>query len=478
MSIFLSKYKYVIPVGIIVVFAVLLLVSCSNSNNDVKTSDINSSTNENGIDNIDNSNSTESSIQLISVDKSAIKEITAEINGEKFIYSRQSNLLVPTYPKGEKLKSNEGEAIASQFKSLYAQSIVDQSASDLAKYGLDKPVIITAKLDDGSSKVLEVGNFTPQEIGIYMKLGNSKTVYFVNAQDAYLLKFDRASMIDTSLFSFRIEDITGFTLDKKGKVFYSAVKAKDNYWNLISPVSTKANTGSLGAILNTVYTVNPIDLAETNASDLKKYGLENPVYGYEIKTAKSKAKILFGNEKVKGSIIYAKLAGSNSVYTVDEKYMSFCKDPIIKAVYPFVYSQNVCDNSKVIAKLDGKTTISEMDATTQMGNSDGDKYKVNNKNGNARDKFSNYYFVRYYNALITLAIDGVDPGVNPKGNPDVTITFYPKKSDVGVTKIDFIPRDNKNYYVVKNGKYSGLIILKDKINVIRETEKQLLDSLK
>lgn len=73
----------------------------------------------------------------------------------------------------------------------------------------------------------------------------------------------------------------------------------------------------------------------------------------------------------------------------------------------------------------------------------------------------------------------VEPGAKPEGKPEVIITYYLKKAP-GTMKVEYIPKDANNYYVVKNGKYSGIVVAKKKFDEpdgLRDTYKKLVQAM-
>jgi hypothetical protein len=369
-------------------------------------------------------------------------------------------------------------SIAINFSSLIADKVIEEEAEDLTKYGLDKPVTVTVKMDDGSVKAIEVGNKTPTGSGYYVKEKDSRKVYTISSYSGDKIKVSKNDIKDRQLFDVEREDVKAFTLERKNEKVFSSTKTGDYTWIMTYPIKGNTYYEAVDTMLGAVVQTRIIDFEEENASDISKYGLDKPRYAFEFGTSTNETKrFLLGNDKVKGKEVYAKLEDSDEVFTVSIEPFGFLDKPLKEIVEVFAYIVNINDVNKIVVEMDGQTTTSILE--TDKEDRDKDKFYVNGKDASMKDDRGSQLFRKYYQALIGVRLSEVDPEGVPEGEADITFTYYLKK-DPGTMKVEFIPKDEHYYYVVKNGEYSGILVSKkefDEEEGVRNSYKKLMEAI-
>jgi hypothetical protein len=119
-----------------------------------------------------------------------------------------------------------------------------------------------------------------------------------------ILKMDRAA-------------ISGLTLDKKGAAPITLAKSDGDTWRITEPKPLDADHEAVSGLLSTVSDLNADRVVEDKASDLRPYGLDNPVETVEI-TGKNhtQRKLLLGDDTPAGGDVYAMIQGDPKVYTI------------------------------------------------------------------------------------------------------------------------------------------------------------------
>jgi len=353
--------------------------------------------------------------------------------------------------------------------------VADVNATNLKQYGLDKPIVITVLMDNGSKNVIEVGNIIPSRNGYYLKKKESNEVFVVSLDSGDILAADERSFWNNYIYAAKRADLTGYSISNKGETAFSVHKDKKGVWKMTSPIKAGVNTQKLNEILDSIIILNAYDLVDKNPVNLDKYGLKNPIYSMGVETAKGKIKVLFGDEKVQNSLIYAKLENRKDVFTIQEKYISLIDTPIEDVINPFIYFAGISDIAKIVVKINGETITSEI-ATDSSGNSDNDIYKVNGRNANVVDSGERSLFRDYFSILIGITLDKVDATEKPKYKPEISITYFTKK-DGKSTNVDYVSKNADYYYAFVNGKYIGLLVGKDKLNNIQTTYAKLISAM-
>lgn len=112
-------------------------------------------------------------------------------------------------PQEQPINSNLVGSWLDTYVSLNREDIVEDQASDLAKYGLDKPAAeYRVTLKDGTSKVLQTGENLPTGDSVYAKLAGSDQVFPVTGQSLEQLSKAPIDFVDCSPAKFDSDKVT------------------------------------------------------------------------------------------------------------------------------------------------------------------------------------------------------------------------------------------------------------------------------
>lgn len=397
-------------------------------------------------------------ISILQVASDKVTQVTVENKDGKFVFVKNGTAWKAAYPENFNASTSKVADIVNNMSALTADKVIEDNASDLTKYGLNSPATITLQMSDGTAKAVQIGDETPTKSGYYLKEKDKNKVYVISTYTGQELNPSKNDLRNKLLFTDDSSSITGLSLEKGGKEVFTTKKLDKDQWALTSPVEANADSSKLDPIINVITASNLNEFVEENAADLDKYGLKSPAYGLTVQTAKGNFKLLLGDEKIKGTTMYAMYDGTNEVFTVDESLFNFIDKPLNEIMEIFAYIVDIGDVSKIVVDMDGQTTTSEI-LTDKDGNKDNDKFTVNGKDANMKDASDMSYFRNYYQSLIGVVMSGTEPGAAPQGKAEITITYTLKKAP-GTMKVEYMPRDGSSYYVVKNGKYSGMVVSK------------------
>lgn len=164
----------------------------------------------------------------ISNNKGKILEITAveSKSDEASEYNVQDFEMSAPY-KGVKASSDTVSSFVSGLTSLTANRIVEDSPSDLAKYGLDNPYVLELTDVQGKHKIM-LGN--SEDDGVYIMYNSLKTVYL--AQCGFyqqVINVNPIDFVDRFIHIYNIADVTGIEIsDKKDKYLIEISPQKDD----------------------------------------------------------------------------------------------------------------------------------------------------------------------------------------------------------------------------------------------------------
>jgi hypothetical protein len=236
---------------------------------------------------------------------------------------------------------NEAGNAASNLASADVQSVVDEQPKDLAAFGLAKPrITVTFRVaGDKTSRTLLVGDKNPTGSDLYAKLPEAPRVFLVSA---YL-----EGAFDKGTFGFRDKRVLTFDREKIDRLEVAAGAAKTSVarqadvWNVVAPVSARADFGVIEAVLSRLangqmkaIAWDPDAPASTSAApgaapagrpgaagaarrSLKEFGLDPAEHRLTLGAGSAVTEILIGRPTPEGDV-YAKDASRPIVFTIEK----------------------------------------------------------------------------------------------------------------------------------------------------------------
>jgi hypothetical protein len=408
--------------------------------------------------------------RIIDISTSDMVEMTMQTSDGTFVFKQETVkeddrevkkwLLVS--PEGLKYDESKVNSVAINFSSIIADKVIEEEAKDLRVYGLDNPAVVSARLADGTEKAIEIGDLTPTKGGYYVKEKGVNKVYTMGSYSGEKLKVSKNDLRDKTLFTFAAEDIIKLTMERNGKTVFEAQKEGEYDWTLITPIKGTANASAISPMQEAVAALSVSEFVEENPADFGIYGLANPAYVLEAETAEKDVGIMLGSEMEDGSKFYAKTTESDEVFTVSSEPFNFLDKPIEEIVEVFAYIVNIKDINKIVVEMDGR--VDTINIQTDEEDSDKDVFHFNGMDVSAlKDEKDSQLIRKYYQALIGVTLAKVDASAEPEGEAEITFTYYLKKVP-GTMKVEFVPKDERMYYVFRNGEYTGILVEKEKFD--------------
>jgi len=428
-------------------------------------------------DKTNTTDSTPSNLQLMNQTSFEVLQMKIDNSSGSFLFKRKDENTdwTAVSPVGLKFDNTKINSMIVSFLPLNAvKEIGDVAGHDLSEYGLDKPLTIEMTLKDSTVRTFLIGNLVSTGDAYYIMEKGGAKVYTITSDNAKELFFTRVNIRSSTIYAaFKTDDVTGFSMDKGGQNFFSASKASSTEWKLNSPILVDADYDSINTILTVMSGITATAYVEENAADLSKYGLDKPSYAFVINLPTGNIKLVLGNLDKDSGMFYAMLAGSTDVFTIAASYFTFLDKPLDEIFSCFPYIVNITDVNKIIVNIDGKTITCGIQSTTDKP--DDDKFTVDGKDATMKDANDNQPFRVFFQSLIGITLDEIDLNAVPSGQAEITFTYYIKK-DPGVVKLEFIPKNENYYYVMRNGVYSGILVEKkqfDKTDGVRDSYKKL-----
>ncbi len=415
--------------------------------------------------------------KLIDLASQDIVELTIQNENEKLVFEKKDDKWYAVEPQNLKIDSSKVNSVAINFASVLINQVVEEEATDLSVYGLDKPTVITAKLKDGTVATAEVGDQTPTGSGYYAKEPGKNKVYIIDSYTGSKIRVRKNDLRSLELFYEKPEDIIKLQMGRNGQLLFTARKAGEYNWEITEPINGTADYSAIGPMLEAITGLTIREFVEENVQDPSKYGFSKPLYSFKFDTGYSTRSLLLGNYKTKGSEIYAMIEGTNEVFTVSVDTLRFIDKPLEEIFEVFVYITNIWDVSDIVVNLDGERIVCKLE--THDEDKEKDKFYVNGKDASFKDDKGEQPFRKFYQSLIGVTLSKIDPGAEPQGQPEITFEYTLKKEPYKM-KVEFVPKDEYYYYVIKNGVYSGILVEKDEFDKsegVRESYRKLMEAM-
>jgi hypothetical protein len=397
------------------------------------------------------------------------------------------NVWQAVQPEGMNVNSSSIDTIAWNANTLKAEKLIEENPSNLAQYGLDKPVKLTFTMKDGTKHILHVGSKTPTGGAYYAKTANDTTVYTIGDYEAERFLRSKLELLVTDLYEkddYTTKDFATLKFSRKGSLVFDAYAKEETVWWLTYPIDTEARYTNIVTICDSLAKLSVLKYVEEDVEDLSKYGLAEPAYILEYKLDGRDYKLSMGSREQNSGDYYAILNDVNLVFTLPKNSFPYLDKPIEEIVSAFVYLVNINDVAEMRITMDGRTDISRINVDP-----DDDENSTYEFNGEvfheSRDEDEEYIslFKKYYQGAIGLTVDKVVLDEEPElENPEVTIEYTLHTGEKVVVVLVPTP-DGVSFYAFRNGKYTGMTLRQKQLtdehnNGLRVSYPKLAEAIK
>ena len=415
-------------------------------------------------------------IEISKFDKDSIVKMVLESEeGTLTLEKKDDNWSVAEFSQPVELRKVADDDIAYSFASLYAERIVEENPKELSVYGLDKPAV-TAKayLEDGTVKVLYLGNKTPAGNTYYLMAEGDPKVYTVWMNHGEHFHYKLSDIREKKLAEINTQEMTYLKLARKDMPVIEIVSNEDRteeeiqfnfgLWRMVQPYAFPKGIDSdkFDKMLQAISSVAIKDIADNHASDLAKYGLDEPEAELLVKDKENTLHLFFGDDTEDGKYVYFRTADDNTVYTVEKSKTEFLKTKPFEIVEKFAYIVNIDNVDKIIVEGRGKTHVLTLTRTTKEAEEEDEEdevittYKVDGK------EVEEKHIKKFNKSLIGLLVDAENDR-ELEEQPDVKTTFFLNKGSVREMYVNYVPYDNDFYAVFLNGQ-SEFVISRRQVN--------------
>ena len=183
-------------------------------------------------------------VRILDIPPDTVKEVQIQRRGEAptTVQRNDKGQWALTQPKAFPADTNAVSGVTNTTMKLDSQRLVDANATDLASYGLS-PALLEVKITqkDGKSAKILIGESTPANDAVYLKLDGDPRLFTVSTVNKTGLDKDYKDLRDRHLFSFNQEKVSKIELTAKGPGF-ELTKPADADWHITKPKAMRADS--------------------------------------------------------------------------------------------------------------------------------------------------------------------------------------------------------------------------------------------
>ncbi|MBS2032878.1 MAG: DUF4340 domain-containing protein [Deltaproteobacteria bacterium] len=186
-----------------------------------------------------------------------------------------------------------------RLSSLRRKSIVDEHPTDLAKYGLDRPVARLQVTWPGGSAELSLGDVNDYAGGEYARLGGQDAVILLEGNHQPVLARGTFELRDKRLMDIDPEQVKLIDVDAPPDRY--TLKRDAEGWKVIAPKVEKADLAVVENVLGVALNARATAIASESDSALDTFGLGTPMASISVTGADGKSVTLgFGQASPTG----------------------------------------------------------------------------------------------------------------------------------------------------------------------------------
>lgn len=232
-------------------------------------------------------------------------------------------LVEPEKAEGD---ASELSGIASSLGSLEMQRVVDENATDLARYGLNPPrVEVAFRLkDEKELRRLLLGEKTPTGSDLYAKRQGDNAVFLVSSFLDNTFNRTPFDLRDKSILEFDREKVDSVEIASGASTLQFVRSGTD--WKIARPIAARGDYGTIEGLVTRLSSGQMQRIVDASPGDLKKYGLDRPAATATVSAGSARATLLVGTAE--GGSAFAKDASRPMVFAVEESLATDLEKPL------------------------------------------------------------------------------------------------------------------------------------------------------
>ncbi len=254
------------------------------------------------------------------------------------------------------------DLILTSLENSRIEKTVIDSASDLAPFGLDKPLIALSIATDGTWRdTLYMGGHNPTRSFVYSRLSGQNKVFIVPAVLFNNTSKKLLALRNKSVLDFSKDEITRVLLTREDDALL--FERDGDSWDISEPISVRGDKGRIERVINGLSNLKAIEVVSEDGEDLHRYGLDPP-WGRVDLFSGDKMKVeslILGNARASGNL-YVKDVSRKPVFVVPPQTIRLITDDLEAFRDGRVLLFDRVDVTGITLTYPGRSITCEMDA--------------------------------------------------------------------------------------------------------------------
>ncbi len=242
--------------------------------------------------------------KVLIFDKGDISRMYIENYDTTFTFEKGPDGWEMKSPVETKAEDNQIDLVLTSIQNADIERVVEDSAADLATYGLDDPLV---KLQIGTESTLLdticLGHHNPTQSFVYARLSGQRKVLllpqtiFSNASKKVL------AFRDKSVMDFEKDDVTRMTIKRKDDTL--VFERVGDKWFSREPISARADRGKVERVINGMVNLKAREFVSEGDENLSMFGLDDPWGRIDLvlKGDLGTESLILGNAREKGDVL-------------------------------------------------------------------------------------------------------------------------------------------------------------------------------
>jgi hypothetical protein len=251
--------------------------------------------------------------KVFTVEADQLQEITVTNEGETTTLSKADGTWKITAPVTVDADSNEVSSLTGAIAGLEINRVVDENASNLADYGLEKPRITLAfKAEGGTSGELRIGDKTPTQSDMYAMKGGETRVLLVPAFQETSLAKNTFALRDKRILHFDRDKADTIEITTPGSAPVQLARSGTE-WVLKAPIQARGDYSTVESLLSRLSSASMTEVIDPNSP--QTFGLDTPTAVVSIGIESTRATLELGTES--DGKLYARDRARSLIFAVD-----------------------------------------------------------------------------------------------------------------------------------------------------------------
>ena len=405
--------------------------------------------------------------QLLQIDPDAVTDI--ELNNEegKTVFTWNGTARTWEISEGDKFNVNvyAVSAICNYACALKSLKTVAFDCQNTDVYGFQDPISVKIYTTDTGKEhpyIIYVGDATPTYDAYYAMIDGSNDVYTIDYNSGTVFCSTLNSLKNRYLFDTSTSLVNYYKVEQDGETKIEIRKNSDNLWEMLQPAAFPLSDSDVSEMMNSIVRVQIDAYLEKDPADLAQYGLDKPHTKLWLEGTLGdidmKEEIWFGDMVTSNEAetqIYGYYANSKQLFRINRAEVSFTEQDITTLMYPYCVEPDIRELKSVEIDMGSYYDLHE---TLYLDYANG-QYSLGDIDITAKnDENIMQLYQTLYRTIATLKFSEVHLDEQPdmEKEPAMQIIYTEQKG--GKTTLDFIEKGTNDFYLVKNGTYTGLTV--------------------